>query len=775
MRSSWNRATRPVVAGLIVGIAAVAWLVSRRADDNRIATEASISQAAFVGTAMCAACHAREYAAWQGSHHQRAMQEADEQTVLGDFANARFSYAGVTSTFVQRTGAFLVDTDGPDGQLRAYPVKYTFGMTPLQQYLVEFPGGRLQALPFAWDSRPKASGGARWFHLYRDERIDHGDALHWTGREQNWNWMCADCHSTGLTRNYDAKTDSYKTTWSEINVSCEACHGPGSRHVAWAKWNTGVAEVADNGLAILLDERHGVSWRIDGDSGNAVRSRPRTSRREIDACGRCHSRRAAIADAAWRTELLDRYDPALLTDGLYFADGQQQGEVYEYASFLQSRMYAAGVTCSDCHDPHSGQLRAPGSGVCLQCHAAATYDAPMHTLHADATSGATCVACHMPARTYMVVDSRRDHSIRIPRPDLTVRFGVPNACAACHENKGPQWAAAALERRFGPPRPGTQRFFEALHAARTAAPEASRRLLTVIEDAGVPAIARATALDELGAVTHSATSAIERSARDPDPLVRSAAARALVSLDPAERLRIAEPLLEDPVRAVRIHAARALADVAVDALPPARRDRLQAGFEEYVASQRAAAERPEAHVNLGAFYSERGAPRDAEREYRIAIRLQPAFIAAYVNLADLYRTQGRERESETTLRDGLAHVPGDGDLAYALALARVRQGHRAEAIDLLRQAATKRPDNPQYAYVYAVALRDAGRPREALTVLESALTRFPGDPDLLFTGAMTAHEAGRREDARRHARALADAAPTDPRTAALMRELGLER
>jgi Flp pilus assembly protein TadD len=317
---------------------------------------------------------------------------------------------------------------------------------------------------------------------------------------------------------------------------------------------------------------------------------------------------------------------------------------------------------------------------------------------------------------------------------------------------------------------------EALHAARTAAADAADKLLALAADASAPAIARATALAELGdSDSRPALPAIEQNVRDPDPLVRSAAARMLLVLDPVERLRIGGPLLEDPVRAVRIHAARALADAAVDALPSAQRDRLRAGFDEYVASQHAAAERPEAHVNLGMFYTERGAPADAEREYRTAIRLQPAFTAAYVNLADLYRTQGREREAEATLRDGLAHVPGDGDLAYALALARVRQSDRVEAIDLLRQAVGNRPENPHYAYVYAVALRDAGRPAEALAVLESALTRFPTDRDLLFTAAMTAHEAGRREDAGRHARALSNAAPADPRTAAVVRELGLER
>jgi Flp pilus assembly protein TadD len=763
------------VMALLAAVAVVAaFHASRYATVKRPAARPAPATA-FVGAAACATCHRKEYDAWRGSHHELAMQEAARGTVLGDFDDAALSYAGTTSTFFRRGGAFFVRTDGPDGRLRDYPIKYTFGVSPLQQYLVELPGGRLQALPMAWDSRPKGRGGDRWFHLYPGERIDHRDPLHWTGRDQNWNWMCADCHSTGLTRNYDLASDSYKTSWAEMNVACEACHGAGSLHVAWARQPANPNRAADNGLAVRLNERMGVSWRIDPASGNAVRSRPRTSRREIDACARCHARRATLADGAPGPGLMDHYDPALLTGDLYFADGQQKGEVYEYASFLQSRMYAHGVTCSDCHDPHTGRMRAPGNGVCLECHAGAKYEPSAHTLHRDGSPGASCTACHMPARTYMVVDARRDHSIRIPRPDMTIAFGVPNACSACHPDKSPQWADAAIGRRFGPRRTVFQRFADALHAVRTGAPGAAGKLLGLARDASAPAIARATALAELRSV-HAPASvpAIDAGLRDADPLVRGAAARALLTLDPVDRLRLAEPHLGDPVRAVRLHLARALAAAPLENVAPVRQELVRALFEEYVSSEQAAAERPEAHMNLAAFHTDRGALQQAEHEYRIAIRLQPSFVPAYVNLSDHFRVIGRDADSEATLRKGLEHAPGDGDLSYALALARIRQGgDRGEALDLLRQAARTRSDNPRYAYVYAVALRDAGRPADGLAVLESALARFPNDPDLLFTAAIGAYEAGRRARASDHARVFAAVAPDDPRAGTLMRELGI--
>ncbi|MFZ0122657.1 MAG: multiheme c-type cytochrome, partial [Xanthobacteraceae bacterium] len=190
--------------------------------------------AAFVGSETCAGCHKSETDRWHGSQHQLAMQHATEKSVLGNFSDAGFDYYGVHSRFFRKDGKFLVETDGPDGKLAIFEIKYTFGLDPLQQYLVEFPDGRLQALSLAWDTRPKDKGGQRWFHLYPNEAIRHDDPLHWTKLNQNWNFMCAECHSTGVRKNYDAANDRFATRFAEISVGCEACHGQGSRHVGWA-------------------------------------------------------------------------------------------------------------------------------------------------------------------------------------------------------------------------------------------------------------------------------------------------------------------------------------------------------------------------------------------------------------------------------------------------------------------------------------------------------------------------------------------------------------
>jgi len=351
----------------------------------------------FAGSEACHACHQAEFDAWQGSHHQQAMQAATDATVLGDFGDAAFTYSGVTTRFFREQGRFMVRTDNAKGALQDFEIRYTFGVYPLQQYLVVMPDGRYQALGIAWDSRPAAQGGQRWFHLYPGEQIGHDDELHWTGAQQNWNFMCADCHSTNLQKGYAAKNDTFETTWSEISVGCEACHGPGSAHIAWAgRPEAERAGTTHKGLSFLLDERDGVRWAMDQDTGNAQRSAPNSARREIEVCASCHSRRGIIREGAAReASFLDHYLPALLTEGLYHADGQIRDEVYVWGSFLQSRMYAAGVTCSDCHDPHSQQLRAPDDGVCLQCHASAKFAQVEHHHHPPESAGARCANCHM--------------------------------------------------------------------------------------------------------------------------------------------------------------------------------------------------------------------------------------------------------------------------------------------------------------------------------------------------------------------------------------------
>ena len=733
-------------AGLVVGPALAS-------------TETSVP---YVGRDVCARCHAEQVSQWSGSHHDLAMQVAGEQTVLGDFNNASLAHYGMTSTFFRKNDMYMVRTEGPDGKLDEFTVKYTFGVEPLQQYLIEFPGGRLQALSLAWETRPQEQGGQRWFHLYPDERIAHDDELHWTRPSQNWNSMCAECHSTGLKKNYDPVERTFETAWSEIDVSCEACHGPGARHVAWAKRPAEQRQKDPGmGLVVQLDERRDISWTIDPETGNAVRSRPRHTDREIALCARCHSRRSPISkDYVHGEPLLDHYLPRLLDEGMYYADGQINDEVYVYGSFIQSKMQHAGVTCSDCHEPHGLALRVPGNGVCLQCHQADRYDQSDHHFHKASSPGASCAECHMPAKTYMVVDPRHDHSMRIPRPDLSVTLGTPNACDNCHADQSAEWAADQVRDWYGETPSGYQQYAGALAAARSGEPSAGRALAGLVRDTATPAMARATALAELGPYLSAATLDVVALGLDADdPLLRVAALQALESVPPDIRVRLAFPALKDPVRAVRIEAARLLAALPSGDLPPGQQSQLDKGLEEYIESQQAMAERPEAQVNLGNLYAASGETGPATAAYRTATELDPGFVPAYVNHADLLRNREDEAAAEAVLRRAVAVMPESGDVYHALGLSLIRQKRNTEAIEALEQAARYSPDNARYVYVYAVALNSAGETARALLVLQGAHNRFPNNTDILSALVAFNRDSGNPEAARRYAERLQSLSP----------------
>ena len=739
------------------------------------------SVATFVGSEACAGCHRAEAKLWDASQHKAAMAHATDQTVLGNFNDASFDYYGVHSRFFRRDGKFMVETDGPDGKLATFEVKYTFGIYPLQQYLVEFPDGRLQVLALSWDSRPQDKGGQHWFHVYPDEEIRHDDVLHWTKLNQNWNFMCAECHSTGLRKNYDAKADRFATTWAEISVGCETCHGQGSRHAAWARdrqswWPFGKREDPAKGLLVNFDERRGVAWPIDPQTGTAKRSlAPAALRKEVETCGLCHARRAGF-DEDWvpGRSLSQTHVVEPLARNTYYADGQIRDveEPYNYTPFKQSKMFAAGVTCSDCHEPHSAKLRLAGDGVCLQCHAPDKYAAATHRHHAGVDPGPSCTSCHMQARTYMVVDPRHDHSFRVPRPDLTVKLGTPNACNNCHGDKSAQWAATTIEQWFGPRREGFQAYAAAFHAARTDRADAATLLAAVAADSNAPAVARASALSELASYVSPANIGAARTAlADPDPMVRIGALDMLDSL-PADQLwPFVSPLLADPVRGVRIRAAALLAAVPTASQPKADRERFGAAAREFVAAQRANAERPEARTSLANFLAQRGRTAEAEAEYKAALRLSPQYATAAINLADLYRQLGRDSEGETILRTAIADSPREAAAHHALGLTLTRLKKSDAALAEFRRATELEPGNARYQYVYAVALHSGGQRDQAMTVLKEALQSHPGNPEILSALVSFSRLAGDLTAALGYAEQLAAITPDDRNLAGLIEEL----
>ena len=447
-------------------------------------------------------------------------------------------------------------------------------------------------------------------------------------------------------------------------------------------------------------------------------------------------------------------------------------EVYNYGSFLQSRMHASGVTCSDCHDPHSGKLRAAGNAVCAQCHAPAKFDVPAHTHHAADSKGAACAACHMPTATYMVIDPRHDHSFRIPRPDRTVALGVPNACNQCHAKETAQWAADAVAKWFPQRKAGFQTFAEGLHTGDRGAPGAQGALIRIAEDRSQPAIVRASAVQRLGRYLSPVTLPTARHAlNDPDAMVRAAAVGALAGADAATRVQLLARLLDDPVRQVRMEAARALAGEPEGRLAADDKARFERALEEYVAAQRFNADRPEAHTALGILYLMRGRDAEAAAAYRQALEVDPTYVQAALNLADLQRAQAREDEAERTIREALKSAPQSAPAHHALGLAFVRQKRLPEALAEFALAAKLAPDDPRFAYVYGVALYDTGKRAEAMKTLQAALVRHPYDREILYALATYERAAGDLAGARGHAQLLRELEPENRDFARLAGEL----
>jgi predicted CXXCH cytochrome family protein len=699
------------------------------------ASQNNFAAASFVGSQACAGCHQSEADHWVASHHALAMDHASEQSVLGNFSDAGFDYNGIHSRFFRDKSKFMVETDGPDGKLATYEVKYTYGVEPLQQYLIEFPDGRLQALSIAWDSRPKQVGGQRWLHLYPNEKVDHNDVLHWTKLSQNWNFMCAECHSTGVKKNYDATKDRFATTWAAISVGCESCHGAGSRHVDWARAGGDNGD-PDQGLVVRFDERRSALWTPRADTGAPQRSAaPAELRKEVETCGLCHARRGALSeDWSPGRSLSQTHAVTPINERLYSADGQMVDveETYNYVPFKQSKMFAAGVTCSDCHDPHSAKLRRAGDALCLGCHAAQLSAAP-HSHHEGVEPPLSCVSCHMPTRAYMVVDRRHDHSFRIPRPDLSAATDSPNACNDCHKDKSAAWAASAVEKWFGPQREGFQTYAPAFHAVWTDAPDATTLLTALAGDNKAPAVARATALADLASRLSPADADLAKAGlRGADPMVRIGALDMLEGMEPRARWPLASALLDDPILGVRVRAASLLAAVPNADQPEADRARFERAAAEFIAAQRLNADRPEGRSALGSFYLARGQTGEAEAEFLAALRLSPQFAGAAVDLADLYRQTGREEQARQVLNSALQASPRDAGLHHALGLALIRAKDVGSALAELRRAAELEPDRARYAYVYAIALNSTGRAQDAIAVLKEGLARRPADRDLLM-------------------------------------------
>lgn len=644
------------------------------------------------------------------------MAPANDDSVLGNFDNAQFTYGTITSTFYRRGREFWVRTDNARGELQAFRISDTFGVQPLQQYMVDFPDGRKQVLNIAWDSRPAQQGGQRWFHLYpTDPSLRHGDAtaikagdpLHWTGTYFNWNSRCASCHSTNLRKNYDARTDHYDTQWSEINVACESCHGPGVSHLRWAK-SANEDTHSDMGLAVSLANT--AQWKFLGDQSPLSDIKRRVSaenEQQPQVCAQCHSRRQELAQWNPALPFADQHLLRLLDPDLYAADGQMREEVYVYGSFLQSKMHQNGVVCSDCHNPHSLKLKQPGNASCTQCHRASVFDTLAHSHHKPGSDGAQCVSCHMPAVTYMGVDARRDHSFRLPRPLLEAKVGSDDACTACHRDQTAAWAQKAIDGwALSAPRPSdTEHFANAFHVVDRGLAKDSSALVKIADDVGLADIVRGSAALRLGSVPdQQAVQEIDKLLHDKAWLVRLGAVRATGNFPAALKWQLLQPHLDEPVAAVRYVLAQQLADVSLQDLPVQDQTRLQALYTEYLKSLAFTDDIPESRAARGVFELQRKQVAAAEQDFLAALKLAPKLEGALLNLADLYRATGRDELGGPLLQRATAASPESAYAHYALGLWQIRHQQLLAALNSIDAARQLAPRDPQFTLASALLL-----------------------------------------------------------------------
>ena len=674
-------------------------------------SSAQVPDAHYVGSNACGECHAAQWQDWHGSHHDLALQAADPDSILADFEGTAFQGA----SFERFEDEFTI-TPGAGSEKRR--VLYTFGVAPLQQYVIPSDHGALQTFPLAWDSRSAADGGEKWFDLLEGD-YPAGDPMHWTGRANSWNSQCADCHSTAVEKRYDSENRTYATIFAVEDVGCEACHGPGSRHV----------EDPETARPLVL-----------------------TSQTEqINACAPCHSRRSQIAEGFQPgRSYFDHYAPRLLSSNLYYVDGQIDEEVYVYGSFLQSRMHRAGVTCTDCHEPHSASLKRTGNETCTFCHqpapatrfaplSAGNYDSKDHHLHEPDSPGSQCVSCHMPSRTYMGVDGRRDHSFRIPRPDLALALAVPDACTSCHQERTTEWASQIITQRFGESRP--EHFAAAFAAADVAEPGADAALAALVSDAGQPIMVRASALERLGSYARGYTLDAVRLARKGEPLLRFAAPLAVNSLAAESRWRLLAPLLDDELRAVRHHAISALLPTVTE--DPAYRTRLAPHVEVWLDEQKLNLDQPETLTNIAGAQMALGDVASAEANLKEALRLQSSWVPGLMNLSDLYRATGRDAEAGAMLKEALAVAPAYPEVNYGYALWLSRQGQLDDSLEYFARAAAMAPMRMQFGYAWAVALNDSGDGERAVAVLAELLGRWPSNQQLLLAAVTMLRDQGR--------------------------------
>jgi predicted CXXCH cytochrome family protein len=657
----------------------------------------------------CTSCHLEEKRAWENSHHRHAMHPADPEWVLGDFDAGDVVEGEYRARFSMSGNSYWVQLENEKGKVRAYKIAYTFGWHPLQQYLVQVEAplgeglGTLQCLPWAWDIEKE-----RWFHLFVSENPKPGESIHWTGWAQNWNHMCADCHVTSYQKNFDPHQKKFNSTFHHDHVHCLACHEP-----------------------------HGEKKKVEKKLKAPLSFDRKKQRDELNRCASCHSFREQIAGGKKpAANFQDHYNLVLPHANQYHLDGQIKGEVYVMGSFLQSKMHEAGVRCSHCHDPHSLKLKKTGSQVCFQCHEPNKYAVSSHHHHKEGSSGSSCLECHMPESVYMGIDRRRDHSFRVPRPDLSLKNSTPNACTGCHldlkketQNEHYQnWLAKGQKEEsilelnkkmskayslwYGTPKESVYEIVSRFRAGD------DQGLLSLMSRGGLPEIWVATLLAE---------------GWRPDRHILKGLGERVRPQIPAESLGELFIRLKDPVRSVRMATLR-------EVLPLG--ERLTKGQREKVMSQviledvrlflKANSDQSGAHQLQAQVAIFRGLKGLAVQHLKLAIAIQADVTGARPALAGLVENEKEGlvllKEEIDLLRVQIKTVPEEPSLHYSLGLLYYRVGYEDLCLMTMKKVLALSPRDYNAGAFVIQLLQKKSRQDEAKKVAFKLLEFHPKDP-----------------------------------------------
>jgi len=717
------------------------------------------------GTAECQACHASQAHDWQQSHHAKAMQIPDRQTVLAPFAGEVATYDGLSARFSKAVESAPVEEQDQTGSVKntlvhlkkedpsafvialedagrpeaggVYQVRYTFGFSPLQQYLIEKAPGQNQVAPFAFDTRPESLGGQQWYHL--DEKL--GETRHprldWDQPLQSWNGMCADCHSTGVRRGFDPESNRFSTSFTGVAVECTSCHlphaiasGPSEEFSDESARLMGGPAAAGEGIS----DPTGGHWVLGPTDRIASWVGVPRSEQPMEQCYACHALRAPLRDGIELGEpFLDQFKPELLRAPFYSATGQIEEEVFVYGSFEQSRMRAAGVQCIDCHDPHTANLRAEGDALCASCHQSDVYEAQRHHAH-PLSASVECVDCHMPGRMYMGVDFRRDHQFARPDPTLAKELGGRDVCQDCHEDRFVAWqeikrnAQATMlpgvERAWidGALGAATNTEVTNHHEARQqywrlhgteATPRTDQRYLSVIADENRTPLERASLIATRSQATIARWIALpswQDLMQAPPAMVMATALEKMSEVGRLPDEWIAEGCLHT-LRVVRV-AAAGLPEAA--ALPACSN-----AINELATASGQIAWRAEGRLADAARAMGEGRRSEAKDLLDRAIQQDPYAVGPYINQADIFRLEGDERASMAILDQGLSALPGNGMLLYSRALSAVRAGDTDGALTFIRRARQADADQLEYLMIEVLLLERLGEPQEAIAVLDA--------------------------------------------------------